>query len=599
MRAVTHGRASMETLILLGTGTAYLWSMAVWILGYSSPVYFEASAVVIAMLHIGQRLQARAQARTLAALAPFLEEPAVTASRLQAADSSDSPRKADHPGAMATVASASLRAGDQIWVAPGEKLACDGRILDGATEFDEAGLTGESQPAARGVGDRVTGGAINLVAPVIVQVEGNPEDWRQARLRDQMRSALASRAPIAAWADRVAAVFVPLVAILAATNLLGQSLWGPGFVVALERTIALLVIACPCALGLATPMAVATGLARAAQRGWLFSTATSLQKAAELTHLVFDKTGTLTEGRPRLVGIASPGTASRPIRADDFPGWLAMATAAQDGNPHPIAGAFWSQAAGRPMPSVLGNPEVFLGQGVAATTSVGRVVVGRPEWVEAQRAASDGPVSGDASDPWPGASQIDVAVDGRWAGRLWAADTLKPDAAGAVALLRSQGLGISLLSGDREAAVGPVARALGLEEQSVAAGQQPEDKARGLQRLQEAGEKVGMVGDGLNDLAAMGQADLAIALSAGASLTLKTADVTLTNSQRLQAVPEMLDFARRVKRRIIENLVFAFGFNLVALPLAAFGILPPALAGAAMAVSSLAVVSNALRLLRA
>ncbi|MFZ9314384.1 MAG: heavy metal translocating P-type ATPase [Burkholderiaceae bacterium] len=596
LRSVAHGRASMETLILLGTGTAYLWSMAVWLGSDAGPVYFEASVVVIAMLHLGQKLQAKAQARTLAALAPFLHEPVVTALRLHDAQSTLATIQHER---LSAIPASQLRAGDRVWVGPGSRLACDGRILEGTTEFDEAGLTGESLPAPRGVGDRVVGGAINLLAPVILQVEGNPQDWRHARLREQMRSALASRAPIAAWADRVAAVFVPLVALTAAVNLVGQSLWGPGFAVALERTIALLVIACPCALGLATPMAVATGLARAAQHGWLFRSATSLQKAAALTHLVFDKTGTLTEGRPRLVGIASASMAPRPIQTEDFPDWLALATAAQEGNPHPIAGAFWSQAAGRPTPALANAPEVSLGLGVRALTTQAEVLVGRSTWVASVIAKGPDHVPPEPQGrPWPGASEIDVAVNGHWAGRLWAADTLKADAAEAIAALRTQGLGVRLLSGDRAEAVRPVALALGLDQDEAQASQHPEDKAARLRQWQQQGETVGMVGDGMNDIAAMAQADLAIALSAGASLTLKTADVTLTNSQRLRAVPEMLAFARRVKRRIIENLVFAFGFNVLALPMAALGLLPPALAGAAMALSSLAVVTNALRLLK-
>ena len=596
LRSVAHGRASMETLILLGTGTAYLWSMAVWLGGDPGPVYFEASVVVIGMLHLGQKLQARAQARTLAALAPFLQEPVVTALRLQ---DTEATLAAIQPDRVSAIPASQLRAGDRIWVGPDSRLPCDGRILEGSSEFDEAGLTGESLPAARGVGDRLVGGAMNLLAPIILQVEGNPEDWRHARLREQMQSALASRAPIAAWADRVAAVFVPFVAITAALNLVGQSLWGPGFAIALERTIALLVIACPCALGLATPMAVATGLARAAQHGWLFRSATSLQRAAELTQLVFDKTGTLTEGRPRLVGIASAAMAPRPVQAEDFPDWLALATAAQEGNPHPIAGAFWSHAAGRPTPALAAPPEVSLGLGVEAMAAQGHVLVGRSTWVagflgERQDTISPGP----QDSQWPGASEIDVAVNGQWAGRLWAADALKADAAEAIAALRAQGLRVSLLSGDRVEAVTPIAHALGFEEAQALASQHPEEKATQLRQWQLAGQSVGMVGDGMNDVAAMAQADLAIALSAGASLTLKTADVTLTNSQKLLAVPEMLAFAKRVKRRIMENLVFAFGFNLLALPMAAMGLLPPALAGAAMALSSLAVVTNALRLLK-
>jgi Cu+-exporting ATPase len=301
--------------------------------------------------------------------------------------------------------------------------------------------------------------------------------------------------------------------------------------------------------------------------------------------------------------MASTTTAARPVRAEDFPDWLALATAAQEGNPHPIAGAFWSQAAGRPTPALAAAPEVALGLGVAAMTAQGRVLVGRSTWVasivgEGKENIPPGPQGSQSLGPWPGASEIDVAVNGQWAGRLWAADTLKADAAEAITALRAQGLKVSLLSGDRAEAVAPVALALGLDRAQAQAGQHPEDKAAQLRQWQKEGQTLGMVGDGMNDIAAMAQADLAIALSAGASLTLKTADVTLTNSQKLLAVPEMLAFAKRVKRRIIENLVFAFGFNLLALPMAALGLLPPALAGAAMALSSLAVVTNALRLLK-
>lgn len=598
LTSALRGRASMETLILLGTASAYLWSMGLWlgVLSASdSHVYFEASVVVLAMMHIGQHLQDRAQARTLAALAPFLHESTAPALRLDPQHGGLTNPRAE---VRTPCPAQALRSGDQIWLDANTLLPCDGVILEGSSEFDESGLTGEALPVTREVGDRVIGGTRNVSSAVIVRVEGDPDQWRQSQLRSQMMAALASRAPIAQWADRIAAVFVPLVAALALVNLGAQTFWGPGFATALERTIAMLVIACPCALGLATPMAVATGLARGAQNGWLFRNAASLQKGADIDRVVFDKTGTLTEGRPRLVGIASSLHPARAITAEDFPKWLAAAVAAQEGSPHPLAGAFWSQAAGRAVPLVMAEPLQHAGLGIQALTSVGRVVIGKPNWVAQSLSNGRAAVSQD-DHLWPAASQVDVAIDGVWQGRLWADDSLKEDAAQAIDALRSHATGVAVLSGDRQEAVAAAANALGLGHESVGWGLSPEDKAARLQQWQSRGEKVAMVGDGINDLSAMAQADLAIALSAGASITLKTADITLTNSHHLMAVPRVIAFCKTVRRRIIENLAFAFAFNLLALPMAAVGALTPAIAGAAMALSSVAVVGNALRLLKA
>lgn len=615
IRSVRHGRASMETLILLGTATAYLWSMGLWLgpwvlpffsvdpsaLGTAGqgPIYFEASVVVLAMMHLGLQLQDRAQARTLAALAPFLHEASSPVLRLAAQPADLADPASVLPDRLSACTAQELKNGEHIWLAAGAGLPCDGVVVAGTSEFDESGLTGESLPVARGVGDRVIGGTRNISEPVLVRVEGDPDQWRQSRLRDQMMSALASRAPIAEWADKVAAVFVPAVAVLAVMNLIVQTLWGAGFAVALERSIALLVIACPCALGLATPMAIATGLARGAQKGWLFRNAASLQTAAELRRVVFDKTGTLTEGRPRLVGIASADLPPRAISPEHFPPWLAAAVAAQEGNPHPLAGAFWSHAAGRAEPRAYEEAQVLPGLGIIAKTPTGSVIVGKPAWVAHQTTGSipEG-LDAAAAGLWPSASQIDVAINGVWQGSVWAQDSLKPDASDAVTALAKLGIDSALLSGDREGAVRAAAEATAIPLTDTAWGQSPEDKAQRLKQWQSQGEKTAMVGDGINDLAAMAQADLAIALSAGASITLKTADITLTNSQRLLAVAEVIAFSRKVRRRIIENLGFAFGFNLLALPLAATGSLSPAIAGAAMALSSVAVVSNALRLLR-
>lgn len=614
IRSVLVGRASMETLILLGTATAYLWSMGVWLgphflplfsvassslsaLG-QGPIYFEASVVVLAMMHLGQQLQARAQARTLAALAPFLEEASSPVVRLGPQQPNLASVLSEPPERLEACTAQALRNGDRVWLAAGLAVPCDGVILEGSSEFDEAGLTGESLPVTKGVGDRVIGGTRNISEAIIVRVDGDPDQWRQSQLRDQMLSALASRAPIAEWADKVAAVFVPIVALLAVTNLGAQSFWGPGFAVALERSIALLVIACPCALGLATPMAIATGLARGAQRGWLFRNAASLQKAAELQRVVFDKTGTLTEGRPRLVGITASNRSPRTILKEDFPPWLAAAVTAQDGNPHPLAGAFWSHAAGRPIPLASMEPVVLPGQGVIAQTTAGEVFVGKPAWVAQQLNEEAPPNPGADTSPWRSASQIDVAIDGVWQGRVWAQDTLKADAPETISRLAGLGIASALLSGDHEEAVKAAAASIGIAPTAVAWGQSPEDKAQRLKAWQSQAEKTAMVGDGVNDLAAMAQADLAIALSAGASITLRTADITLTNSQRLLSVAELIVFCKKVRQRIIENLAFAFGFNVLALPLAASGSLSPAIAGAAMALSSVAVVSNALRLLK-
>lgn len=580
-RAAQAGTASMETLVSIGTLAAYGWSCAMafdLLPSYMSDdaatagLYFETSVVVLAMLTLGRAVEGRARAQALAAIAQLtrLDQNPVEV------------RRAD--GQWVWTAPDEVAVGDDIRIQPNTAIALDGVITHGSTDVDESSLTGESQPVTKTVGELVYAGCTNLTGQVIVRVSVPWNATRRATIGDRILKALSSRAPIAAAADRVASVFVPAVVIIALLTLVTVAAWTRDMGQALSHAVAVLVIACPCALGLATPAAVAAGLARAAQHGWLFGSANALQRAAEVRHVVFDKTGTLSSGRPVVVATTA---------ASAWPEWLACATAAERGVEHPLAGALLSYAAGRDLPqaqSVCVHP----GFGVSAECIIaGRsaalhVRVGQPGWISGAPA--------ELASQHTDASAIDVEHDGIWAGRIWVVDMPRPDAHDAIRLLTKHGISVEMLTGDRGPAAQRIAQALGIAH--VQAQQTPEKKAEHLERFALQRRYAAMVGDGINDASAMAHAHLGIAMASGAGLTLETADVTIANASPLVSVAQSLILARQVMRRVKENLFFAFAFNTLAIPLAAFGKLSPTIAGAAMAISSSLVMINAARLLR-
>jgi P-type Cu+ transporter len=605
-RALRVGSANMESLITLGTGSAYLWSAAAWWMAGTNAheatgivFYFETSIVVLAMVRIGRHLEQSARQRALEAI-----------SKLAQLDSGPVERWED--GRWTPTSPDQIAVGDTIQIKPNQPIQLDAVIAEGQTEIDESSMTGESLPAARSAGETIFAGCRNLSGTITATVRQPFHQSRRAKIGQRILDALSSRAPIAAMADRVAGIFVPVVLAIAVTTFLGHWFAAADSAAAIANAVAVLVVACPCALGLATPAAIATGLARAAQFGWLFRSADALQRAAEIDHVVFDKTGTLTSGRAMLIALADRLDSSADANGGDrlphreetktrvvpldretadtpWPGWLADAAGAERGVEHPLAGALLSYAAGRDITDcddVHNTP----GKGVAAvtaTTPPREVRVGRPGW--------SGSPPPDIEALYADASAIDVTIDQHWAGRVWVADTLRPDAAATIALLRANGIHTSVLSGDRISAVARAAHALGGIEFSGEQG--PEAKAHQLETWRATGKKVAMVGDGINDAAAMAHAHLGVAMGSGATMTLETADLTVSNATPLLSSAQSLLLARSVLRRVKENLVFAFGFNALAIPLAAFGGLTPVVAGSAMALSSAAVMINATRLL--
>ena len=579
-RAVKARAANMETLVSIGTLAAFVWSISM--LGLGQPVlYFETSIVVIAMVGIGRQLERRAAQQALDALEKLihLEQSNVPVLSVASGQWMDTPCAQVMPGA-------------KIQIAPNQVIALDAVIESGHSEIDESSLTGESSPVAKGPGEKIYAGCLNISGLLIATVSAPFSQSRRSQIGEKILSALSSRPAIAKLADRIAAVFVPVVLVIAVLTMAGHLLWGQSAAEALSAAVAVLVIACPCALGLATPAAISAAMARAAQHGWLFSSAQALQQASEISEVMFDKTGTLTSGRPQLIGVHDLHGST----LKDWPDWLALAAAAERGVEHPLAGAMLSHAAGRRMPSCDQVNQVP-GFGIAATVRQSdfaepmTVHVGKPSWVAKQCSYSPA-----IDDLHPEASAIDVAINGQWMGRLWVADALRPDAQQAIDLLRKNGFAPAILSGDREAAVTRISKMLG--NLPALAEKTPEQKAATLDAMKSAGKKVAMVGDGINDAAAMAHAHFGVAMASGANLALQTADLTISSKDPLRATANSLLLARTGMRRVKENLFFAFGFNILAIPLAAIGLLAPVIAGVAMALSSTAVVANSMRLLR-
>ena len=598
-RAIRSKSANMETLISLGTVCAYGWS--VFLLFFSNNhhgvLYFEASVVVIAMVRLGRVLQERAQGRALEAIEGLIH---LETKEVDCWDEASLSWKKADPREISE--------GARIRIHPNESLSLDGVVLEGSSEVDESSMTGESMPANRSVGMNVYAGCTNLTGVLIIKTSSGFHASRRALIGARILSALSTRAPIAALADRIAHYFVPAVLVIAALTLAAHFWAGSQASHAIAAAVAVLVVACPCALGLATPAAIAAGLARAAREGWLFQSADSLQRAASVNTVVFDKTGTLTSGRPRIKDIWQ---SDRSILGG-WPYWLSAAAAAERGVEHPLAGALLSYASGKSIPDAK-DIENIAGQGVRAQVLDAsgnkhlQVCVGKPQWVMTQLDPAknlDPAKKIDPSQDAPstavkgleGTSEIHVAIDGVLEGKIFIADSLKQDAAQTITSLIDRGYHTRILSGDRNSAVKVIAQELG--NISYDAEQTPEEKTAKIRAWKSQGEKIAMVGDGINDAAAMSHADLGIAMAAGANLTIEAADLTIADASRLCAITESLSLAKETMRRVKENLAFAFMFNILAIPAAALGKLSPAIAGSAMAASSVLVMANALRLLR-
>jgi Cu+-exporting ATPase len=586
---------NMFTLIALGTGVAYLYSVVAAIMpgvfpasfrgpDGAVPLYFEAASVIVALVLVGQVLELRARSQTGSAIRALLDL-APKQARLVREDGTE----ADIPLDM-------VKPGDRLRVRPGEKVPVDGVLIEGHSSIDEAMITGEPLPVEKSPGETVTGGTVNTTGSFVMQAERVGSDTLLAQIVRMVAEAQRSRAPIQKLADKVSGWFVPAVVLVAVATFVAWSVLGPppamGF--GLLNAVAVLIIACPCALGLATPMSITVGTGRGARAGVLVRNAEALEAMEKVDTLVVDKTGTLTEGTPRLVGIT-------PVGGHDETELLRLVASLERASEHPLAAAIVEGAEERGL--TLATPADFAsmtGRGVVGTVAGRHVAVGNKGLFAAFGIDPDGlPEEADALRR-EGQGVMMIAIDGVAAGLVAVADPIKESARPAVAALRQDGIRIVMLTGDSHVTARAVARRLGIDD--VVAEVLPDKKAAVIKRLQDQGRFVAMAGDGINDAPALAQAQVGIAMGTGTDVAMESAAVTLVKGD-LQGIVRARRLSRATMRNIRQNLFFAFVFNALAVPIAAGVLYPftglllnPMIASAAMSLSSVTVVTNALRL---
>jgi len=547
--------------------------------------YYDVSAVVITLVVLGRWLEARARGRTSEAIRRLVSLAPRTARVVRA-------------GAEVDVPTAEVRVGDFVRIRPGERIPVDGVVTEGASTIDESMLTGESLPVEKTPESKVFAGTVNRTGSFIFRAARVGSETALARIVTLVAEAQGSRAPIQRLADRVAAVFVPIVLGIAALTFVAWWVFGPepAGLFALTNAVAVLVIACPCAMGLATPTAIMVATGRGAERGILVRSAAALELLERVDTVVFDKTGTLTVGRPAVTDVI----ALPPMSEDDV---VALAAAAEQGSEHPLGEAIVACAKerGLALPPIAEFTTVP-GQGIDAMAPDGRVLLGNQTLMDARGIDVGTLVPRAQALAAEGKTAVYLALGGRLLGLLAAADLLKPEAPAAVAALKRRGLAVLVLTGDARPTAEAVARRAGVDR--VLAEILPEDKAREVTKLKAQGHRVAMVGDGINDAPALAQADVGIAMGSGTDVAIEAADVTLVRGD-LRGVVGAIDLSRRTISVIKQNLVWAFGYNVVLIPVAAGVLYPlwgvllsPILAGAAMAFSSVSVVTNSLRLKR-
>ena len=586
---------NMFTLIGFGVAIAYIFSVVATIAPHIFPpafhdhsgrvgVYFEAAAVITTLVLLGQVLELKARGSTSSALRALLELAPPSAVKIFGS------------GDEREVPLDQLATGDRLRVRPGDKVPVDGEIEEGSSAIDESMISGEPLPVAKKTGDTVIGGTVNQTGGFVMRATGVGKDTMLSKIVQMVAEAQRSRAPIQRLADQVAGWFVPAVVVIAIVTFIVWAIWGPApaLAYALVNAIAVLIIACPCALGLATPMSIMTGTGKGAQHGILIRNAEALETLEKIDTLVVDKTGTLTMGKPDLVAVT-------PANGIDETEFLAAVAGVEMGSEHPLAHAIVEGAKARGVsPAEATDLASTTGEGVEASVQDRRVAIGNEKMM--RRVGID-------DDVWLGSAEggrkqgqtvMFVAFDGRPAGLIAVADPIKPTSAAAIAALHSRDIRVVMLTGDSRGTAEAVAREMGIDE--VHANVSPEDKHSKIEELKAQGRRVGMAGDGINDAPALAAADVGIAMGTGTDVAIESAGVTLVRGD-LTGVVQAIVLSRSTMRNIRQNLFFAFGYNTLGIPVAAgvlfpfFGLLlSPMIAAAAMSLSSVSVIANALRL---
>ena len=571
LRRARRFAADMDTLVSIGTLTAFFFS--VWsIMAGGNMAYFEVGSTVTALILLGRYLEEKSRGQTSSAVAKLMGLAAKEARRLA-------------NGKEEMVATEAVRAGDVLLVKPGEKIPLDGRVIDGGSSVDESMLTGESAPVDKAAGDPVYGATMNMNGVLTIKVERPANESALAQITRLVQDTLAKKAPIEHLVDRVSGIFVPAVIVIAVAVFFAWFLATKNTAAAMTAAVAVMVVACPCALGLATPTAVLVGTGEGAKNGVLIKNGAAFEKARHIDTVVFDKTGTLTLGKPVVTDVAV-------YTSMDKGEMLLLAAAAEAGSEHPLSRAIVEQARASGLEASSASAFAAVpGQGVRATVNGLRVEIGNDKLVHDAGECASAIQNLEAG----GKTVVRVSINGKIQGIIAIADAPKPDAFSAVAELKKRGFTVIMITGDNERTARAVAKELGIDE--VIAGCLPGAKAAAIKKLQASGRSVVFVGDGINDAPALVQSDLGIAIGTGSDIAIEAGDMVLVSGGPSKVV-YALALARKTFGTIRQNLFWAFFYNVIAIPIAALGLLNPMIAGAAMAFSSVSVVTNALRIKR-
>ncbi len=594
-KSLRNGSANMDVLVAMGSSVAYFYSVAVLVAlttGSSTlgmHVYFETSAMIITLIVIGKLLEARAKGHTSEAIKKLIGMQPKTARVIRNGEQTDIPIEA-------------VLVGDTVIVRPGEKIPVDGMVIDGHSSVDESMITGESLPVTKKVGDEAIGATINKQGLLRIEATRVGKETALAQIIKLVEQAQGSKAPIQRVVDQVSAYFVPIVIVIALVIFGVWIAMGAGFVPALIRLVAVLVIACPCAMGLATPTSIMVGVGKGAEKGILFKNSAALEQAHKLTAVVLDKTGTITRGEPAVTDVIVAGQDG----SQSY--YLALAASAESGSEHPLGESIVRSATNQGL--TLSDPKEFeniAGHGIVATVDGQRVLVGNRRLMEQQQVALNGLEARADKLQQQAKTAMWLAVDGQAKAIIAVADTIKEGSREALQSMHDQGLIVVMMTGDNESTAQAIAAEVGIDR--VFAEVMPGDKADYVASLQQEGHKVVMVGDGINDAPALARADVGMAIGTGTDVAMETADVTLMRGD-LRSVPQAISLSRATMRNIKQNLAWAFGYNIALIPIAAGVLAPfvwapdflrqlsPILAAGAMAFSSISVVGNALRLRR-